>query len=157
MNHGFEEIAIIQRFVENKHHYPVNYGKAFVHSYQNITAMTTQQIASRLTDFCKKGEFEAAQKELFADNAVSVEPYATPEFEKETKGLKSIVEKGHKFNNMVEKLHSVNVSEPLIANNSIAFRMNMDIKMKGRDREKMEELCVYEVKDGKIVSEHFFI
>jgi hypothetical protein len=29
--------------------------------------------------------------------------------------------------------------------------------MKGRGRVKMEELCAYEVKDGKIVLEQFFM
>jgi len=28
--------------------------------------------------------------------------------------------------------------------------------MKGKDRMQMEESCVYEVKDGKVVSEQFF-
>jgi hypothetical protein len=33
----------------------------------------------------------------------------------------------------------------------------MDIKMKGRERGKLTELCVYTVKDGKIVAEQFFM
>ncbi len=31
----------------------------------------------------------------------------------------------------------------------------MDVTMKGQDRMAMPELCVYEVKDGKIASEQF--
>ena len=33
--------------------------------------MSTQQIAARLVELCRQGEFEAAQKELFAKDAVS--------------------------------------------------------------------------------------
>jgi len=33
----------------------------------------------------------------------------------------------------------------------------MDVTMKGQGRQKLEEMCVYEVKDGKIASEHFFM
>ena len=33
--------------------------------------MTTEQIASRLAELCRQGQFEAAQKELYAENAVS--------------------------------------------------------------------------------------
>ena len=33
--------------------------------------MTTAQIANRLADLCKQGQFEQAQKELFAEDAVS--------------------------------------------------------------------------------------
>jgi limonene-1,2-epoxide hydrolase len=33
----------------------------------------------------------------------------------------------------------------------------MDVTMKGQGRMKIEEVCVYEVKDDKIVSEQFFM
>jgi hypothetical protein len=122
---------------------------------ETTAVMTTKEIANRLAELCRKGEFEKAQKELYADNAVSIEPEATPAFEKETKGLKAIIAKGEKFDSMVQEYHSLNVSEPLVADNSIAFTLNMDLTMKGRPREQMRELCVYEVKDGKIVSEQF--
>jgi hypothetical protein len=35
--------------------------------------------------------------------------------------------------------------------------LTMDVTMKGRGRVKLEEICAYEVKDGKIVSEQFFM
>jgi predicted ester cyclase len=88
---------------------------------------------------------------------VSIEPYATPAFEKETKGLSAILEKGNKFEAMVEQMHSVTVSDPLVATNSFACTMQMDVTMKGEGRMNMTELCVYEVKDGKIISEQFHI
>jgi SnoaL-like domain len=66
--------------------------------------MTTEQIASRLAELCRQGQFEAAQKELYAENAVSIEPEAMPDFPKETRGLRAIIEKGHKFESMVEKV-----------------------------------------------------
>src|SRR6185437_15402958 len=56
-------------------------------------AMNPQQIASRLAELCRQGQFEAAQKELFADDAVSIEPEANEGFPKETKGLKAIINK----------------------------------------------------------------
>jgi len=119
--------------------------------------MNTGQIANRLAELCREGKFEAAQKELFAENAVSIEPRATPEFAKETRGLRAIIEKGHKFEEMVEHVHGCSTSTPLIAGNAIAFTLTMDVTMKGRGRVKLEEICAYEVKDGKIVSEQFFM
>jgi hypothetical protein len=119
--------------------------------------MNNQQIAARLAELCGKGHFEAAQKELFAEDAVSIEPRATPDFPKETKGLRAIIEKGHKFNSMVEQLHGCSVSAPLVAGNAIALALTMDVTMKGRGRVKLEEICAYEVRDGKIVSEQFFM
>jgi hypothetical protein len=119
--------------------------------------MTTVEIANRLAELCRGAKWEQAQKELFANDAVSIEPYATPAFDKETKGLDAIIEKGHKFDQMVEELHRVDASEPVVAGNAIAFKLVMDITMKERGRETWEELCVYTVKDGKIISEQFFL
>lgn len=119
--------------------------------------MTTQEIANRLAELCRKSDYETAQRELYAEDAVSIEPYATPEFEKETKGLQAIMEKGKKWGSMVETMHGTEVSEPLVADSSFALVMTMDLTMKGKERMKMSELCVYQVKDGKIVSEQFFM
>jgi len=119
--------------------------------------MTTKQIANRLVELCREGEFEKAQKELFADSAISIEPEASQGFDKETKGLKNIIEKGHKFQSMVKKAHGSTVSEPIVTDNCIAFSLDMDVTMKDRGRTHMGELCLYKVKDGKIVSEQFFM
>ena len=119
--------------------------------------MSTQQIASRLAELCNQGKFEAAQKELFAEDAVSIEQQASQDFPKETKGLRNIIEKGHKWEANVEQVHSCSASKPLIAGNAFALTLAMDVTMKGRGRMKLEEVCVYEVKDGKIASEQFFM
>jgi limonene-1,2-epoxide hydrolase len=117
--------------------------------------MNTKEIAERLVAHCREAKWEAAQKELYANDAVSIEAQASPAFAKETKGLAAIIEKGHTFEGMIETMHSLSVSEPLVADNSLVCTMSMDVTMKGRGRMKMAELCVYEVKDGKIVSEQF--
>jgi hypothetical protein len=119
--------------------------------------MSTQTVATRLAELCRQGKFEAAQKELFAEDAVSIEPRQTPEFAKETKGLRAIIEKGHKFESMVEAVHGCTASAPLIAGNAFALTLGMDVTMKGRGRVKLEEVCVYEVKEDKVVSEQFFM
>jgi len=119
--------------------------------------MTVPQIALRLAELCNQGEFEKAQKELFAENAVSIEPEASVGFEKETKGLDAILEKGKKFASMVEEVHTCGVFDHLVAGNMIALSLKMDITMKGQGRTNMTELCVYKVKDNKIISEQFFM
>ena len=119
--------------------------------------MSTQQIAKRLAELMSQGKFEDAQKELFADDAVSIEPQQSEAFAKETKGLPAIIEKGHKFQSMIEKRHSCSTSEPLVAGNGIAIALTMDATMKGRGRTQLKEICVYEVKDGKVRSEQFFM
>jgi ketosteroid isomerase-like protein len=119
--------------------------------------MTTQQVADRLVALCKNGEWEKAHKELYAEDAVSIEPYATPDFEKEVKGLAAIAKKGKDFDAMLEAKHGVTVSNPLVTDRCIAFTLDMDVTMKDRGRFTMRELCVYTVKDGKVVAEQFFM
>ena len=118
--------------------------------------MTTKQIADRLVALCRQGKYEDCQKELYAQNAVSIEQHDMPPFGKETKGLNAIVEKGRKFVAMIEKMHSSSVSDPIVADNSFSCTMEMDGTFKGMGRVHRTELCVYLVKDGKIVSEQFF-
>ena len=119
--------------------------------------MTTGQIAERLVELCRQGKFENAQKELYADDALSMEPRETPGFSKETRGLHAIIEKWEKFASMVDAVNRVTVSSPLTAVNSIAFAMGFDMTMKGQKRSLAKELCMYQVKNGKIASEQFFI
>ena len=117
--------------------------------------MKTEDIAKRLVAHCREAKWEAAQRELYAENAVSIEPFPSPNFAQETRGLAAILEKGKKFDSLVEKMHSLTVSDPIVAENAFACVMQMDVTMKGEGRMNMRELCVYDVKDGKIVSERF--
>ena len=119
--------------------------------------MSATEVANRLVELCRKGDFEGAQKELFAEEAISIEPHGTQDFQQETKGLDGIIEKGKKWSTMVDEYHGMKVSEPLVGENSFAVTMFMDVTMKQRGRMAMTELCVYNLKDGKIVSEQFFM
>ncbi|HEY6515649.1 MAG TPA: SnoaL-like domain-containing protein [Steroidobacteraceae bacterium] len=119
--------------------------------------MSTQQIAKRLVDLVGKGEFEAAQRELFAEDAVSIEPQASEQFAKETRSLGAIIEKGHKWAAAIENVHSCSASAPLVAGNAIALTLSLDVTMKGKGRMQLAEICAYEVRNGKISSEQFFM
>jgi hypothetical protein len=117
--------------------------------------MTTKEIAERLVALCRQGQFENAQKELFAPDVISVEPYATPTFAKETKGLNALLEKGRKFTALIEQVHALSISDPLLAGDAFACAMQLELTLKGHGRIKLDELCIYEVKNGKVVSEQF--
>ena len=126
-------------------------------NYTNSNAMNTNEIARKLADYCKRADWDGAHAELYAEDAVSMEPFETPDYPRETKGMDGIRKKGEKFDSSVEKYHHIEVSEPLVAGNSIAFTLTMDMSIKGKGRMKSPELCVYEVKDGKIIAERFFV
>jgi ketosteroid isomerase-like protein len=119
--------------------------------------MNIESIAKRLVGLCREGNFEQAQKELYAANAVSIEPENLPPGALgNAKGLAAILEKGKKFAELTEKVHAITVSEPLVADNWFSITMALDVTMKGRGRANMKEICVYHVRDGKIVQEQFF-
>jgi len=117
--------------------------------------MTTKEIADKLVSYCRQGKFEEAQRELYAPDALSMEPEATPMAPKETRGLDAIIKKGRGFASSLVKVHSMSVSDPVVSAQSFACTMSMDADMKGRGRISITELCVYEVKGGKIVLEQF--
>ena len=53
-------------------------------------------------------------------------------------------------------MHSGYCSEPVVGGTHFAVAMGMDVTMKGAGRLNMDEIAVYEVKNGKIVKEQFF-
>ena len=116
--------------------------------------MTIQEIANRLTALCRQGKYEEAQKELYSAEAVSIEPPGTPGLQT-VAGLDAIIKKGQQFQAMVEAVHGGSVSDPIIAGNNFAVAAVLDITFKGMGRQKMEEICVYTVQDGKVVKEQF--
>ncbi len=116
--------------------------------------MTTQEVADKLVGFCRTGQFDAAMQELYGPNIVSIEPKSAP-MEK-VEGFEAVMRKAEFFNNMVAEFHGNEVSDPLVADNFFSCRMKMDATFKEGGRQSMEEICLYQVADGKIVKEEFF-
>ncbi len=119
------------------------------------TAMTTQDVANRLVELCRKGQVLAAQEELFADNVTSVAPDMKGGTET-TVGKEANIEKGKQFASMIEELHSAHISDPVVAGKWASISWSMDVTMAGRGRSQMDEICVYKIENGKIQHEQFF-
>jgi len=119
------------------------------------TVMTTQEVATRFNELAQTGQWDKIQDELFSDTAESIEPVRSQGL-RSVQGMAAIKEKAKEFSAMVEEVHGGYSNEPQVAGNHFAVAMGMDCTMKGQGRVKMEEIAVYEVKDGKIVKEQFF-
>jgi hypothetical protein len=117
--------------------------------------MTTQEVANRFHELAQTGQWDKIQDELFANNAVSVEPQGAQGM-KSVEGMAAIKEKGKQFGEMVEEMHGGYTSAPVVGGRFFSVAMGMDCTMKGMGRQKMDEIALYEVKDGKIVKEQFF-
>ena len=117
--------------------------------------MTTEEVAGKFNEFAQSGQWQEIQDQLYSKDAVSIEP-ETSQGLKTVEGLDAIREKGKQFSEMVEEMHGGYSNPPVVAGNFFAVAMGMDCTMKGMGRAKMDEIAVYEVKDGKIVKEQFF-
>jgi ketosteroid isomerase-like protein len=120
--------------------------------------MNTEQVAKRLVELCREGKGQQVQDELYSNDAVSVEMEGmqAPGMPTVAKGMDAIREKGRQFNAGIEERHGGTVGDPIVVGNWFAVTMTLDATMKGRGRVNMQEICVYQVRDGKIVREQFF-
>jgi SnoaL-like protein len=116
--------------------------------------MTTQEIADKLVGYCRQGQFENAINDLYGENIISVEPDGAPM--KEVRGLEAVRQKTEHFNSMVEEFHEMEVSEPLVADNFFSCRITMEATFKEGGRNTLDELCLYQVENGKVIREEFF-
>ena len=116
--------------------------------------MTTHEVANRLVELCREGKNVDAINELYADNVVSRESKGAPM--ELAEGKEAVMSKHDHWNSTVEKVHSGIISDPLVSGNFFTCTMDMDVTYKEYGRMEMHEVCVYEVKDGKIVSDQFF-
>ena len=119
--------------------------------------MDTAAIAQRLVELCREGKGDQAQNELYADDIVSIEMDGLPPGAiGNAKGMAEVKEKGRRFNEGIEAVHGGTVGDPIVVGNWFSVVMTMDATFKGRGRMNLQEICVYQVRDGKIVREQFF-
>ena len=116
--------------------------------------MSTAEVASKWADMCNQGQFLECVDLLYAENIVSKEMAGTPD--DVVSGKQNIIEKSKKWLDSVQEFHGGNVSEPVIAQNHFTSIMSFDVTFKEIGRQQMEEVCVFEVKEGEIINEQFF-
>jgi len=119
-----------------------------------VATMSTQEVANKLVQYCREGKFMEAIEELYADNVESTEPMV--DGGKAVVGKEAVIGKNNDWYASVAEVHSAEISEPIVAGNFFSCAMNMDVSYKERGRMTMDEVAVYQVKDGKIVADRFF-
>ena len=117
--------------------------------------MTTQEIAARFDELAQQEKWFEIQEELFADDVKSIEPPHSP-FLLNVEGIEAVRKKGDDLMSIVEELHHASTSAPVVAGRHFAVSRETDLTLTGIGRVKQNEIMLYEVKDGKIISEQFF-
>jgi ketosteroid isomerase-like protein len=118
-------------------------------------AYTIYEVAARFNELAQQERWFEIQDELFSDDVKSVEP-AGAKFLQNAEGKAAVRKKGEDFVKQVEALHSAYTSEPVIGSSHFAVGRQADITVQGVGRIQTNEVMLYEVKDGRIVSEQFF-
>jgi len=116
--------------------------------------MTTQEVANKLVAYCKEENYKAAY-DLYADDAVSIEMDGMPG-EKITTGKENIWNGYLQWAENIEEVHGGSVGEPVVAANHFVLPMSMDATFKETGRWAFDELCMYQVENGKIKKAQFF-
>lgn len=117
--------------------------------------MTTTEVANKLVALCREGKIDEVQATLFADDAQSIEANEMMG-PKVVQGLEAIKAKSVAFQAGIEEFHGAKISDPIVAGNSFAITWSLDATFKGSGTMTIEEVCAYQVKDGKITLEQFF-
>lgn len=117
--------------------------------------LTTQEVADRFNELALQEKWFDIQDELFSEDVRSVEPENSP-YLKTVTGKKAVRKKAEDWVKKIEKVHKLSTTTPVVGGNSFAVGRNMDFDVQGLGRVVINEIMVYEVKEGKIVLEQFF-
>jgi hypothetical protein len=122
------------------------------------TTVTIEEIIARYNELAKQELWFDIQDDLFASNVRSIDPSDSPYFGY-AEGKAAVRKKGEDFVAKVEAFHGAQTTEPIIGGinaNHFAVGRGTDITLKGFGRVKIDEIMLYKVEDGQIVSEQFF-
>jgi hypothetical protein len=117
--------------------------------------MNTEEVATKLVEFCRKGEWMKAIDELYGKDIVSVEPRAMENMPAEMRGIDQVRGKTEWWEKNME-VHSAKVGGPFVARDTFVVQFDVDVTDKAsKKRMQMSEAGIYTVKDGKVSREEF--
>jgi ketosteroid isomerase-like protein len=117
--------------------------------------MNTEEVAKKLADYCRNGEWMKAVDDLYAKDIVSVEPHAMENMPAEMRGIDQVRGKTEWWENNFD-VHSTKVGGPFVARDTFVVQFDVDVTEKAsKKRIQMSEVGIYTVKDGKVSREEF--
>jgi ketosteroid isomerase-like protein len=117
--------------------------------------MNTEEVAKKLVELCRNGEWMKAIDDLYAKDIVSVEAQAMENMPAEMRGIDQVRGKTEWWEKHME-VHSAKVTGPFVARDTFVVQFDVDVTDKGsKKRMQMSEVGIYTVKDGKIAREEF--
>jgi hypothetical protein len=117
--------------------------------------MSTEEVAKKLVEYCRKGEWMQAVNDLYAKDIVSVEPREMENMPAEMRGIDQVRGKTEWWEKNMQ-VHSAKVGGPFVAGEKFVVQFDVDVTDKtSKKRMQMSEFGIYTVKDGKVSREEF--
>jgi hypothetical protein len=120
-----------------------------------IKTMTTQEVAERYNVLAQQEQWFEIQDELFAADVRSIDPPSSPYFGY-AEGKAAVRRKGEEFVSRIEAAHATHTGEPIVSGNHFAVARSVDITVRPHGRIQINQIMMYEVKNGEIILEQFF-
>lgn len=122
--------------------------------------MDAKQVGDQLVELCRKGGNLEAISTLYADDIVSVEAASMPGMPAEARGIDAVRKKNEEWMEN-HGIDSVTIEGPFPhGGDRFAVQFDYQVTPKSGPRKdqqmRMQEIAVYEVRDGKIVREEFY-
>jgi hypothetical protein len=117
--------------------------------------LTTQEVAERFDELAQQEKWFEIQDELFADHVRSVDPPGSP-YLGYAEGRDDVRKKGMEWVEKIEEVHAAHTTHPVAGGDHFAVGRGMEITVKGIGRIKIDQIMLYEVKNGQIILEQFF-
>lgn len=117
--------------------------------------LTTLEVAARFNELAQQEKWFEIQEELFADNVRSIDPKDSP-YLGYAEGKSDVRKKGEAFVKKIEGFHGAHTTKPVVGGNHFAVGREMDITLQEHGRIQINQVMMYEVKNGQIILEQFF-
>lgn len=116
--------------------------------------MSTQEVANKYYKWAKDGKWSKIHDKLYSEDVWSIE--APVSQMPPAQGLHAVKNKGLEWTANIKEVHSGYCKEPIIAGTHFSCAMGTEYTDQNDQKQSLDEICVFEVKDGKIVKEQFF-
>lgn len=108
-----------------------------------------------MAELAREANIDQIIEKLNAENAVAIKS-ADSMGPKLLEAAANIKAKNAYFNVSIEEFHGASISDSIVTDKHFAVSLTFDVTIKGAGKVHMEEIIVYKVEEGKIISEQFF-
>ncbi len=116
---------------------------------------TTREVSVRFNTLAQQEKWFEIQDALFSEDVTSIDPVNAP-YMWYAEGKVQVRKKGEDFVKKIKAFHGATTTERVVAGHYFAAGREMDVTVEGFGKIQLNEIMLYEVKNGAVTSEQFF-